>query len=136
MIIPELLVKSLSENNIQSEYINSSMVKINHIFVSITGNCARFGTVSLSFVDLERLIHTLDRECLISITKQQKSEILSTYSYLEVKQRKGEIAKQADGYNKYGVPDKNTIKTLSDIGISRKDSSTFQTLAKHEPTEG
>jgi hypothetical protein len=44
-------------------------------------------------------------------------------------QQRGEIAKQKDGYNKYGVPDKDTIKTLSDIGISRKESSTFQTIA-------
>ena len=44
-------------------------------------------------------------------------------------QEKGEIATQSDGYNKYGVPDKDTIKTLSDIGITRKESSTFKQIA-------
>jgi len=28
-----------------------------------------------------------------------------------------------DGYNKYGVPEGDTMKTLSDIGITRKESS-------------
>jgi len=46
-------------------------------------------------------------------------------------QRKGEIAKQAGtGANQYAdVPKGNVCKTLSDIGISRKDSSTFQAIA-------
>ena len=41
-------------------------------------------------------------------------------------QRRGEIAKQdtgGTGSNQYGsVPERNTCKTLSDIGISRKES--------------
>jgi phage N-6-adenine-methyltransferase len=46
-------------------------------------------------------------------------------------QRRGEIAKQAGtGANQYAdVPAGNVCKTLSDIGISRKESSTFQTIA-------
>jgi hypothetical protein len=46
-------------------------------------------------------------------------------------QKKGEIATKDNGYtgNQWGVPKENTPKTLSSIGISRKDSSTFQTIA-------
>jgi len=48
-------------------------------------------------------------------------------------QERGEIAKQdtgGTGSNQYGsVPERNTCKTLSDIGISRKESSTFQHIA-------
>ena len=42
-------------------------------------------------------------------------------------QRRGEIARKDDGYvgNQWGVPNGNTPKTLSDIGISRKESSTL-----------
>lgn len=46
-------------------------------------------------------------------------------------QDRGEIAKPAGtGANQYNadVPVKNICKTLSDIGISRKESSTFQTI--------
>lgn len=43
----------------------------------------------------------------------------------------GEIAKQDDGYtgNQWGVPVGNTPKTLTDIGISRRESSTFKQIA-------
>ena len=44
-------------------------------------------------------------------------------------QKRGEIATQKDGYNKYGVPEKDTIKTLTEIGITRKESSIFQAIA-------
>jgi hypothetical protein len=51
-------------------------------------------------------------------------------------QERGEIAKQntgnLTGNNQFGsVPKENTssIKTLSDIGITRKESSTFQQIA-------
>jgi len=39
-----------------------------------------------------------------------------------------EIATKKEGYvgNQWGVPQGNTPKTLSDIGISRKESGTFQ----------
>ena len=46
-------------------------------------------------------------------------------------QQRGEIAKQNNGGANIpnGVPEKNTVKTLSDIGISRKESSDYQTMA-------
>lgn len=42
-------------------------------------------------------------------------------------QRDGEIATQKDG-RPISVPQGNTYKTLSDIGITRKESSTFQAI--------
>jgi hypothetical protein len=47
-------------------------------------------------------------------------------------QRQGGIATQRENSyigNQWGMPEGNTPKTLSDIGISRKESSTFQTIA-------
>ncbi len=45
-------------------------------------------------------------------------------------QERGEIAKQNYGGANIanGVSEMNTVKTLSDIGISRKESSTFQSI--------
>jgi len=44
-------------------------------------------------------------------------------------QERNEIVKQKDGYNKHGMPEGNTIKTLSEIGITAKESSTFKAIA-------
>lgn len=46
-------------------------------------------------------------------------------------QEAGEIARQDNGYtgNQWGVPEGNTPKTLSDLGITRKQSSIFQQIA-------
>lgn len=64
---------------------------------------------------------------MIAEQKVRTQRILGTL--IKEGQQKGEIATQNDGYNMYGVPDRDTIKTLSDIGISRKESSVFKAIA-------
>lgn len=66
---------------------------------------------------------------MIAEQKIRTQRILGTL--IREGQQRGELASQKNGYtgNQWGVPNENTPKTLSDIGISRKESSTFQQIA-------
>ena len=67
-------------------------------------------------------------ECL-SVLNRKLGASIEVPFFIQEGQRRGEIAKQdtgGTGSNQYGsVPERNTCKTLSDIGISRKESSTL-----------